>query len=131
MCRKRKPRAPGTNMPQLPMVDPKPDDLFLSRMKCPERGMEVRTYDDVQISIMTWEKVKNSNLVRELLVPSEDARRRALDENTYAVEHYILKVDARALLQLINSERVRFVDSDRRDGRDKRGLRERNNSDDG
>lgn len=93
--------------------------------------MEAWNYDDVQISKMIWEKMQNSNLVQGLLVPSEDARKRALKEIAHAVEHYIVNVESQDLHHLINSERVSFVDLNRRDGRAKLGLRERNNSDSG
>lgn len=74
-------------MPQSPNIYPKPDDLRVARVKRGENRVEVRKYDDVQISMMSCVLVKNSNLVRRELVPPEVSRRAATPEIVPAVKH--------------------------------------------
>lgn len=58
-------RGPGSlKGPQSLLGNPKPGDLALGRMKCLERGMEVRRCSDVQFVTMTWGKDEKRNLDR-------------------------------------------------------------------
>ena len=47
-------RGTGCARPESLVVDPKPDDLCLSRLKPGENRVEGRTGSDVQIVRMTW-----------------------------------------------------------------------------